>query len=146
MKTRRNTQEDFATTERWQKRKVRRPPYICCVYSMHGVVYLSSFLSLFHCRLVFLYSVSSFLTCFCIIFTGPSLLEIKFCGNFWHSSIHYAIQALSPISACPSHIIVYFCTHRGVISDIIYTFHDATILITSQYDGAMSEGIGMPSS
>ena len=88
-----NTQEDWATTyKRWPKRETGRlypipvHVYICCSYSMYGVVYLSSFLSLFHCRVVFWYSVSSSLTCFCKLFTGPSLLEIKFCSNFCHSS------------------------------------------------------------
>ena len=75
-----------------RKRKVRRPPYTCCVYSMYGVVYLSSFLSLFlslfHCRLVLLYSVSSFLTCFVYLLQVSSLLEIKFCGNFWLSGMY----------------------------------------------------------
>ena len=54
-----SVQEDYSTMERWQKRKTKRPPYICCTLYIPVHVEQSSslsFLPLFRSRVVFLHA------------------------------------------------------------------------------------------
>ena len=79
-----------SVTEQWQKRKTRRLPYICIKQQMQGsliicrcravFLYFFSAMPSFCSRVVFLCSFISAL--FLFFFSGPSLLEMKFCRNY----------------------------------------------------------------
>ena len=78
-------QEDYPK-EKWQKRKTRRLPNICCIYVQQMCMGQSSslyFLSVFH-RAVRLACFHPCLTS--VVFTGPSLLEMKFCKAIFPQS------------------------------------------------------------
>ena len=75
-----------STETRHECTNARRLPYICCV-----------FLADVGCRVVFLFS---FISCLVSIpFSGPSLLERKFCRNFLPSMMKLRIEHAVPEQA-----------------------------------------------
>ena len=69
-------QEDYPTTEQWRKGSKKLPYFLCVFFSDVGYLFL-------HCSAAGLSScVLSSLPGFCTFF-DPSLLEMKFCSNFF---------------------------------------------------------------
>ena len=86
-----NTQEDYSTS-------VAYTAYIAAYTADVGWISCLSFLSSFHSRAVFL---RSFILCLgSVFFTGPSLLEMKFCRNLFPLDNFSCNATLSKKATC----------------------------------------------